>query len=555
MQWCHGMMKRLVLCGTANAMLAASGTVCASETLRVPSEYPTIQAGIDAAQNDDVVLVAPGTYFGLGNVDLNFNGKAITVRGENGQAVIDDRDGGLRLVRFNSGESSSSILEGFIVYFDAAAGVVIQDSSPTIRNCRFIVYSAAPMWLDNSNSTLSDLYIEGNLGSVQITGGAPTLERVAVSTIDTRLSGTSATLTDCSMTDCDTGWIFTGAGLSIRDSVATLTRCTIARNVAGYDNEYGAHGGGVYVDNSTVRFRACTIARNRAQAHFDIDGEGGGAYLLNSDTRFDNCFFERNFSESLGGAVYARGGETTFNNCTLVANTAILAGGAVYASGATATVNNSIVWANGIYEAEPIRGPVTVRWSTVQEGFPGEGNTEADPRFANPGAGDYRLADASPCIDSGRNDLVMPDVEFDLDGMPRFVNDLGMPDLGLGSAPIVDRGAHEFQAASTGINLLMLTSCPQPGPARIGWANASPGRLGVALVSTDVGAFRIPAGRPCPGTELGLSPVGLRVGWRGASGADGGRVLSVNLSALACGQMMQFIDVSTCNMSEVVQIR
>jgi pectin methylesterase-like acyl-CoA thioesterase len=30
--------------------------------LRVPQDYATIQAAIDAAQNDDVIVVSPGTY-------------------------------------------------------------------------------------------------------------------------------------------------------------------------------------------------------------------------------------------------------------------------------------------------------------------------------------------------------------------------------------------------------------------------------------------------------------------------------------------------------------
>jgi len=45
-----------------------------------PADFTTIQAAIDTSADDDTVIVRPGTYTGHGNRDIDFKGKAITVR-------------------------------------------------------------------------------------------------------------------------------------------------------------------------------------------------------------------------------------------------------------------------------------------------------------------------------------------------------------------------------------------------------------------------------------------------------------------------------------------
>lgn len=129
--------------------------------------------------------------------------------------------------------------------------------------------------------------------------------------------------------------------------------------------------------------------------------------------------------------------------------------------------------------SQPVTATVAVSFSDVEGGEAGvelsEGSTlvwvsniDQDPLFADPDGpdddpltlldNDWRLGAGSPCVDAGRNGALSPDrfdldrdgntaetVPFDLQGLPRRVDDPDVPDTGLGPAPLVDMGSYERQ--------------------------------------------------------------------------------------------------------------
>ena len=106
-----------------------------NDGLTPETAFATIQMGIDAAANGDVVLVCPGIY----QEEINFLGKAITVQGVaiSPAGVPFLCNPGDFAVSFYYGEGPGSILKNFIIT-DSFMGVFIADSSPTLKNLTIV---------------------------------------------------------------------------------------------------------------------------------------------------------------------------------------------------------------------------------------------------------------------------------------------------------------------------------------------------------------------------------------------------------------------------------
>jgi len=124
-------------------ILILTTSLCFGATIHVPGDSATIQAGIDGCVSGDTVVVAPDTYTGDGNRDIDFGGKSILLLSAGGAAsTIIDCDSGPGDAHwafyFHNGEDSNAVVSGFTItdaFTDEQGAVQIEGSSPTIRNC------------------------------------------------------------------------------------------------------------------------------------------------------------------------------------------------------------------------------------------------------------------------------------------------------------------------------------------------------------------------------------------------------------------------------------
>jgi predicted outer membrane repeat protein len=359
--------------------------------------FDAIQEAIDAARAGDTVVIMQGTYTGQGNHDLDFNGKAITVRGEdpnNPNLVIINCEGTAdsphRGFNFHRYEPSTSVLTGLTItggYYELGGGVYCGDyARPTINNCTF---------RENYGSLGGGLYTES-----------------------------SPVLTNCTFiaNSADGGGGIYNNGEQ-PECTPVISNCVFNANIGSYN------GGAMY---NLGRYAKPVITR--CQFIGNSAPEGGGGAIRNNTSgspALTNCLFAENSAASFGGAIRnSNSGSTTLVNCTFGANSA-LNGNALVCnpddggsqSPAVFKINNCIFCDGGNEILSDDGSIINVTYSNIQGSsgtgiWPGNGNIDVEPYFADPDNGDYHLASRtgrwdpkkqdwmqdkvkSPCIDAG----------------------------------------------------------------------------------------------------------------------------------------------------------
>ncbi|MBN1465889.1 hypothetical protein JXA02_09020, partial [candidate division KSB1 bacterium] len=360
----------------------------------VPADQPTIQAGINAASDGDIVLVDDGTYY----ENINFKGKAITVASHYfadgdtshiANTIIDgsrpsNPDSG-SVVFFVSGEDTTSILYGFTItngtgtlgtsmwrgeeHTGRGGGGIACDSAGarilfnkivnnTVTDMTGFVACGGGINAFHFDSTCAfDIIIKGNqILNNKVIGsnaqGAGVRLRCNAKVVDNNISYNSC--------EAQAGYA-NGIGiLCLSDPTAaepyhvTFANNTINHN-SGSSNTNFASGGGIFVFRTYASILSNEISYNELTALYATNAEGAGISLWSppEETVIDaNTITHNEIKESYGkgAGLYMEAAANPLVTNNIISFNAVNkenfgdGGGIFCANGSYATfINNTIV--------------------------------------------------------------------------------------------------------------------------------------------------------------------------------------------------------------------
>jgi len=248
--WSKFMNKKLTFCLILTFLLS---NIAAALNVNPEGSgpFPTIQAAINAATPGEEVVLANGTYTGIGNRDLNFNGIGITVRSASldpNKCIIDCNGLG-RAFYFHNDETTEAKVEGLTIkngdaYYGGA--IECEEASPTIDNCIITNNTAA------FGGAIDCFYASPVIINCIITNNTADYDGGAIEAS----SESSPTIKNCLITN-NTAEGYGGAIDCYDMSSPVIRNCTIVDNIGD------ANRGGVHATNvSYPTIQNCILWNN-----------------------------------------------------------------------------------------------------------------------------------------------------------------------------------------------------------------------------------------------------------------------------------------------------
>lgn len=254
--------------------------------VNIPTDYPTIQQGLNAVTSYDTVLVAEGTYYeNIHWPDTN----GIKLIGSGEENCIIDGSSLTSVIRFESltiAFEEQTLIEGFTIQNGYAHGT---------QRLRF----GGGIYLENASISLKNLILANN--SAVIGGGImcfnyshANLENVTITNNIAEENGgglqcyftSHAILTNVEISNNESANGY-GGGIAVGDiSEPYIYYALISNNTAVY-------GGGVYFEKGHCDLINCTIVNNTAS------NDGGGVYCYDPTNKIENSILWNNYPNQL----------------------------------------------------------------------------------------------------------------------------------------------------------------------------------------------------------------------------------------------------------------
>jgi hypothetical protein len=325
-------------------------------------------------------------------------------------------------------ETNITVLSG-----DIGEKLNILDNSYHVVTARYINSSALLDGFQISNGLASKDFDHNDGGGIFCYCASPTLHHLKI---------------------CNNIAIDHGGGLFLDFSKPLISNCVIS------NNESNSNGGGGYFDYSKPNIINCIISNNRVFYGFN----GGGLSLQDSEPNIINSIIANNESgyKGNGGGIYCSSSNPHIINSLLANNYTDNDGAGIYCQySSVAELLNSMMWNNmnksGINHFQSNLSNSGIIKNSIIEGgnqynIPEAyyiNNYDLNPRFINPSTkvgnsndaliSDWTLSSCSPCIDLGSIALLPLEIETDMAGNNRIINDS------------VDIGPYEYKGVITEI--------------------------------------------------------------------------------------------------------